>query len=147
MSSSSRFLKILILTSFCGPCLTHAHDSGIKINTDLTSGIIGDVSAENSKQILGDSLNSLPYNTTTHHLSNPMVNNAAVHNQISQDDKHICTREEEYVEEVRTPSMQPVKIRTATWCMEFPPRCSNYKTEMREIIKVQVSWKRILNQT
>ncbi|XP_070065296.1 uncharacterized protein NimA isoform X2 [Drosophila virilis] len=50
---------------------------------------------------------------------------------------NICTREEPYVEVVQVPELQPVRVRTSTWCLEIPPRCSSYKTEMREMMKVQ----------
>ncbi|EDW27365.1 GL20463 [Drosophila persimilis] len=52
---------------------------------------------------------------------------------------NICIREEPYVEHIQVPEMQPVRVRTSSWCMEIPPRCSTYKTEMREVMKVQVS--------
>ncbi|XP_075150064.1 nimrod A isoform X2 [Haematobia irritans] len=130
MTSFTKYLKILILLNLILLCLAKAHDNGLKINTDLTAGIISDVSSDNTKQILGDSMN--PISNLTHN-----VPSSGVSTTTASEDKHICTREEEYVEQVRTPSMQPVKIRTSTWCMEFPPRCSNYQTEMREIVKVQ----------
>ncbi|XP_002133218.2 uncharacterized protein NimA isoform X1 [Drosophila pseudoobscura] len=50
---------------------------------------------------------------------------------------NICIREEPYVEHIQVPEMQPVRVRTSSWCMEIPPRCSTYKTEMREVMKVQ----------
>jgi len=52
---------------------------------------------------------------------------------------NICTREEPYVEVVQVPEVQPVRVRTSTWCLDIPPRCSSYKTEMREVMRVQVS--------
>lgn len=52
---------------------------------------------------------------------------------------NICTREEPYVEVVQVPEVQPVRVRTSSWCLEIPPRCSSYKTEMREVMRVQVS--------
>uniref|UniRef100_A0A1I8QAS7 EMI domain-containing protein n=1 Tax=Stomoxys calcitrans TaxID=35570 RepID=A0A1I8QAS7_STOCA len=129
MSAIMKYLKILLFLNLWLLCHCKAHDNGLKINTDLTAGIIGDVSADNTKQILGDSLNP-----STNHTQNVQSSILA---SASLEDKHICTREEEYVEQIRSPSMQPVKIRTSTWCLEFPPRCSNYQTEMREIVKVQ----------
>uniref|UniRef100_A0A0A1WST4 Multiple epidermal growth factor-like domains protein 10 n=1 Tax=Zeugodacus cucurbitae TaxID=28588 RepID=A0A0A1WST4_ZEUCU len=50
---------------------------------------------------------------------------------------HICVREETYVEQLKVPTMQPVRIRSSQWCMEIPPRCSNYKTEMREVVQIK----------
>ncbi|EDW51705.1 GM15396 [Drosophila sechellia] len=52
---------------------------------------------------------------------------------------NICIREEPYVEHVQVPEMQPVRVRTSSWCMEIPPRCATFKTEMREVMRVQVS--------
>ncbi|XP_011212229.4 uncharacterized protein LOC105232283 isoform X1 [Bactrocera dorsalis] len=52
-------------------------------------------------------------------------------------DSHICVREETYVEQLKVPTMQPVRIRSSQWCMEIPPRCSNYKTEMREVVQIK----------
>lgn len=53
--------------------------------------------------------------------------------------KNVCTKEETYVEQIKIPTIQSVKVRSSEWCLEFPPRCSNYKTELREVIKYQVS--------
>ncbi|EDV31977.1 uncharacterized protein Dana_GF14272 [Drosophila ananassae] len=50
---------------------------------------------------------------------------------------NICIREEPYVEQIQIPEMQPVRVRTSSWCMEIPPRCATYKTEMREVMRVQ----------
>ncbi|XP_068150842.1 LOW QUALITY PROTEIN: uncharacterized protein NimA [Drosophila tropicalis] len=50
---------------------------------------------------------------------------------------NICIREEPYVEVVQVPEMQPVRVRSSSWCLEIPPRCATYKTEMREVMKVQ----------
>lgn len=132
MSNLKKFLKILIFFNTILTSLSKAND-GLKINTDLTAGIISDSvnsANSNSNQNFVDSMNNLTPNNSDSSL--------VILSNNSLEDNHICTREEEYVEEMRTPSMQPVKIRTATWCLEFPPRCSNYKTEMREVVKVQV---------
>lgn len=51
---------------------------------------------------------------------------------------HVCFREETVTELIRVPVQQEVKVRSSSWCLEIPPRCSNYKTEMREVIKLQV---------
>lgn len=128
MSILKKYLKILIFINLIIRSFTKAND-GLKINTDLTAGIISDSvnSANNNNQNYVEPLSNFPQNKTD--------------SKYLSEDNHICTREEEYVEEMRTPSMQPVKIRTATWCLEFPPRCSNYKTEMREVVKVQVGLK------
>ncbi|KAH8410150.1 hypothetical protein KR009_007025 [Drosophila setifemur] len=50
---------------------------------------------------------------------------------------NICIREEQYVEQIQVPEMQPVRVRSSSWCMEIPPRCATYKTEMREVMRVQ----------
>ncbi|ALC39615.1 nimA, partial [Drosophila busckii] len=50
---------------------------------------------------------------------------------------NICTREEPYVEHLEIPEIQPVRVRTTSWCLEIPPRCASYKTEMREVMRVQ----------
>ncbi|KAH8287892.1 hypothetical protein KR018_006537 [Drosophila ironensis] len=50
---------------------------------------------------------------------------------------NICIREEPYVEHIEIPEIQPVRVRTSSWCMEIPPRCATYKTEMREVMRVQ----------
>ncbi|KAM7351786.1 nimrod A isoform 2-T2 [Cochliomyia hominivorax] len=125
MSIFKKYLKILIFLNFILLNLSKTND-GLKINTDLTAGIISDTlnsasSNNNQNQNFVNTLNSSSQNIS----------------DSSLEDNHICTKEEEYVEEIRTPSMQPVKIRTSTWCLEFPPRCSNYKTEIREVVKVQ----------
>lgn len=52
---------------------------------------------------------------------------------------NICTREEPYVELLQVPEVQPVRVRTSSWCLDIPPRCSSYKTEMREVMRTQVS--------
>ncbi|EDW11899.2 uncharacterized protein Dmoj_GI12658, isoform A [Drosophila mojavensis] len=54
-----------------------------------------------------------------------------------QSTGNICTREEPYEELLQVPEVQPVRVRTSTWCLEIPPRCPSYKTEMREVMKVQ----------
>lgn len=56
---------------------------------------------------------------------------------------NICTREEPYVELLQVPEVQPVRVRTSSWCLDIPPRCSSYKTEMREVMRTQVSVQRV----
>jgi len=34
---------------------------------------------------------------------------------------------------------EPVQVKTYTWCMKIPPRCTRYKVEMRDRLKNQVS--------
>jgi hypothetical protein len=34
---------------------------------------------------------------------------------------------------------EPVQVRTYTWCLNMPPRCTKYKVEMRDRLKMQVS--------
>lgn len=52
---------------------------------------------------------------------------------------NICTREEPYVELLQVPEVQPVRVRTSSWCLDIPPRCASFKTEMREVMRTQVS--------
>ncbi|XP_059619266.1 uncharacterized protein LOC132263501 [Phlebotomus argentipes] len=50
---------------------------------------------------------------------------------------HVCYREENFTELEERRVTQPVRIRSHVWCLEFPPRCAHYRTEMKEIIKWQ----------
>ncbi|XP_055712525.1 uncharacterized protein LOC129807342 [Phlebotomus papatasi] len=50
---------------------------------------------------------------------------------------HVCYREENITELEERRVTQPVRIRSHVWCLEFPPRCAHYRTEMKEIIKWQ----------
>ncbi|XP_062120992.1 uncharacterized protein LOC133835120 isoform X1 [Drosophila sulfurigaster albostrigata] len=50
---------------------------------------------------------------------------------------NICTREEPYEEVIQVPEVQPVRVRTSSWCLDIPPRCSSFKTEMREVMRMQ----------
>jgi hypothetical protein len=34
---------------------------------------------------------------------------------------------------------EPVQVKTYTWCLKIPPRCTKYKVEMRDRLKLQVS--------
>lgn len=84
---------------------------------------------------LGSSQNSsLKINTHLKDIADGPVALASI-----QGPGNICIREEPYVEHVQVPEMQPVRVRTSSWCMEIPPRCATYKTEMREVMRVQVS--------
>ncbi|EDW03233.1 GH17254 [Drosophila grimshawi] len=67
------------------------------------------------------------------------VNATAMALPSTQGFGNICTREEPYVEVVQVPEVQPVRVRTSSWCLEIPPRCSSFQTEMREVMRVQVS--------
>jgi hypothetical protein len=33
---------------------------------------------------------------------------------------------------------EPMQVKTYTWCVKVPPRCTKYKTEMRDKFKIQV---------
>lgn len=44
-----------------------------------------------------------------------------------------------YTELEEEKTTQPVRIRSYNWCLSLPPRCSNYRTEMRDVTKLQVS--------
>ena len=136
MCVEKKYFKLILFLNLILLSRSKAND-GLKINTDLMAGIISDsvnlasVNTNNKQNLVDTTAQSAQNNT----------NNAGLNTHTAAEDNHICTKEEEYVEEVHTPTMQPVKIRTATWCLEFPPRCSNYKTEMREVLKVQVGVK------
>ena len=110
--NSSQILGLFLLLH-----AAFALENSRKVNVDLTAGIISaDVNQDNA---------------------NLLVTNIKSENNEGSDN-HICSREEDYIEQLHIPSIQPVRIRSSTWCMEFPPRCSSYKTEMRQIMKTQV---------
>jgi hypothetical protein len=44
-----------------------------------------------------------------------------------------------YTVTLRVVVKEPVQVRTYTWCLNVPPRCTKYKVEMRDRIKIQVS--------
>ncbi|XP_054743213.1 uncharacterized protein LOC129247877 [Anastrepha obliqua] len=94
-----------------------AQEKLLRINTDLT--------ASSTASWLGSSATSSP------------SSDASKQSAVSDGDSHICVREETYVEQLKLPSMQPVRVRSSQWCLEFPPRCSNYKTEMREVVQIK----------
>lgn len=43
-----------------------------------------------------------------------------------------------YVEVERVKTTQPVQVRSYNWCLSYPPRCTNYRTEIKEVFKLQV---------
>ena len=34
---------------------------------------------------------------------------------------------------------EPMQVKTYTWCLKVPPRCTKFKVEMRDKLKIQVS--------
>ena len=126
--------NIILLTIYYYDVISAAaaanNENPRKINTDLTAGIVsGSASVNNA----AENANLLVTNQKSVNIANASI--------ISEN--HICTREENYVEELRTPSMEPVRIRSSTWCLEFPPRCSSYRTEMREMVTIEVGLSKI----
>uniref|UniRef100_A0A1A9WU31 EMI domain-containing protein n=1 Tax=Glossina brevipalpis TaxID=37001 RepID=A0A1A9WU31_9MUSC len=126
MLTIAKFSHALLFLHICT-----ASDNKLSYNTDFTAGIVDDVNFANKyKQNVLTS-----HDVNTNKSLNEIVLTTVAPTAVQ--DNHVCTKEEEYVEEIRTPSMEPVRIRSSAWCLEFPPRCSNYKTEMREVIKTE----------
>ncbi|XP_030377147.1 uncharacterized protein LOC115626037 [Scaptodrosophila lebanonensis] len=94
----------------------------------LIHGLLSVVKGENSSLRINTNLKAFE--------PLPMVSGSAGAAGLAME-ANICTREEHYVEHVPVPEMQPVRVRTSSWCLEIPPRCATYKTEMREVMKVQ----------
>lgn len=121
IENTKSLCNVLLLFVSLSMCFG-AQEKLLRINTDLTafstltvpSGDISNTPSDASKQ---SEYGALPLDA----------------------DSHICVREESYVEQLKVPTMQPVRIRSSQWCMEIPPRCSNYKTEMREVVQIKVS--------
>lgn len=44
-----------------------------------------------------------------------------------------------YTELEQLKTTHPVRVRSYNWCFSIPPRCSNYRTEIKEVTKFQVS--------
>ncbi|KAJ6647481.1 Lariat debranching enzyme B [Pseudolycoriella hygida] len=65
-----------------------------------------------------------------------IVNGCVVHCS-TDTSSNICHKEEKYIELQEEKTTQPVRIRSYNWCLSFPPRCSNYRTEIHEVIKLQ----------
>ncbi|KAL9876449.1 nimrod A isoform 3-T3 [Glossina fuscipes fuscipes] len=122
----AKFSQIYLLLHVCT-----ASDNKLRYNADLTAGIVDNVNFTNKYK---HNILASPDTNTNKSLNEILVTTTA---STAIYDNHVCTKEEEYVEEIRTPSMEPVRIRSSAWCLEFPPRCSNYKTEMREVIKTE----------
>lgn len=127
-----RFLQLIGICCCvcCCYCVTKSGDEevvyGLKINTDLTASVVAEGNTANK--------------------ANPMKNGndkSKIYDEGSTAkslaEKHICTREENYVEKSNLPAMEPVRIRSMVWCLEFPPRCSQYRTEVRQVMKSKVS--------
>ncbi|KAL3222388.1 hypothetical protein MRX96_050010, partial [Rhipicephalus microplus] len=43
------------------------------------------------------------------------------------DGPNVCTKQESYLTTVRVSYNKPYQVRTYTWCLAFPPRCSKYR--------------------
>lgn len=55
---------------------------------------------------------------------------------------NVCYGERTHVELEQQRVQHPVRVRSYNWCLSLPPRCSNYRTEMREVTRLQVSSRR-----
>ena len=51
----------------------------------------------------------------------------------------LCVSRYSFTDVEQHRSTEPVRIREYGWCLGFPPRCSKYRTDVKEIIKYQVS--------
>jgi hypothetical protein len=40
---------------------------------------------------------------------------------------------------IRVVVKEPMQVKTYTWCLKVPPRCTKFKVEMRDRFKIQVS--------
>lgn len=49
----------------------------------------------------------------------------------------MCHKRETYTVTLRVVVKEPLQVRTYTWCLKVPPRCTKYKVEMRDRIKIQ----------
>ncbi|XP_024941258.1 uncharacterized protein LOC107268218 isoform X2 [Cephus cinctus] len=54
---------------------------------------------------------------------------------------HVCPRVENYTVTVREIYVEPVIVKTFTWCFEIPPRCPKSRTEMRERFRIKYDFK------
>ncbi|XP_067620173.1 uncharacterized protein NimA [Eurosta solidaginis] len=118
--TTKSYFSLLLLSIFVQISVT-TQDKALRINTDIAAVAAASTTSSNSS--------FSRVNATTRPVSASFV--------ALDDDSHICMREETYVEHLKVPSMQPVRIRSSEWCLEFPPRCSNYKTEMREVVQIK----------
>jgi hypothetical protein len=57
---------------------------------------------------------------------------------------HWCVFFPRYTVTLRVVVKEPVQVRTYTWCLKVPPRCTKYKVEMRDRVKIQVSGFKLL---
>ncbi|PNF32168.1 hypothetical protein B7P43_G00723 [Cryptotermes secundus] len=51
--------------------------------------------------------------------------------------ENVCHKRETYTVTLRVTVKEPVHVKTYTWCLKVPPRCTKYKVEMRDRIKIQ----------
>lgn len=51
--------------------------------------------------------------------------------------ENVCLRRETYNVTLRVVVKEPVQVKTYTWCLKIPPRCTKYKVEMRDRLKTQ----------
>lgn len=113
---------------------------GLKINTDLTASVVAEGNSGHNKAMNKPTPNKNgndPYDVSGNDKSKIYDEGSTVR---TLAEKHICTREENYIEKIHSPAMEPVRIRSMVWCLEFPPRCSQYRTEVRQVMKTKV-WK------
>uniref|UniRef100_A0AAG5DVY1 EMI domain-containing protein n=1 Tax=Anopheles atroparvus TaxID=41427 RepID=A0AAG5DVY1_ANOAO len=50
---------------------------------------------------------------------------------------NVCYRYESYTETETVPRNQTVQVLTRQWCLEIPPRCTSYRTEIKEVFVKQ----------
>ncbi|XP_053663400.1 laminin subunit beta-1-like [Anopheles marshallii] len=50
---------------------------------------------------------------------------------------NVCYRYESYAETETIPRNQTVQVLTRQWCLEIPPRCTSYRTEIKEVFVKQ----------
>uniref|UniRef100_A0A182M698 EMI domain-containing protein n=1 Tax=Anopheles culicifacies TaxID=139723 RepID=A0A182M698_9DIPT len=50
---------------------------------------------------------------------------------------NVCYRYESYTETETIPRNQTVQVLTRQWCLEIPPRCTSYRTEIKEVFVKQ----------
>ncbi|XP_035781699.1 abnormal pharyngeal pumping eat-20-like [Anopheles albimanus] len=56
---------------------------------------------------------------------------------LSLEGDNVCYRYESYTETETIPRNQTVQVLTRQWCLEIPPRCTSYRTEIKEVFVKQ----------
>ncbi|XP_058056753.1 uncharacterized protein LOC131208121 [Anopheles bellator] len=57
--------------------------------------------------------------------------------ELSLEGDNVCYRYESYTETETIPRNQTVQVLTRQWCLEIPPRCTSYRTEIKEVFVKQ----------